>query len=71
MATDFLFIDDILADCCANWLFDELTFVGYKPEENQRGDACEGDSGGPFVMKVKTDHIFSCLVNQFPLLMCK
>ncbi|ELW48852.1 Prothrombin [Tupaia chinensis] len=24
---------------------------GYKPEEQKRGDACEGDSGGPFVMK--------------------
>ncbi|XP_038159173.1 prothrombin [Cyprinodon tularosa] len=25
--------------------------AGYSPEESQRGDACEGDSGGPFVMK--------------------
>ena len=25
---------------------------GYKPGEGKRGDACEGDSGGPFVMKV-------------------
>lgn len=25
---------------------------GYKPNEGKRGDACEGDSGGPFVMKV-------------------
>ncbi|KAM9334231.1 prothrombin [Symphorus nematophorus] len=25
--------------------------AGYKPEDAQRGDACEGDSGGPFVMK--------------------
>ncbi|KAF4009430.1 hypothetical protein G4228_000592 [Cervus hanglu yarkandensis] len=24
---------------------------GYKPGEGKRGDACEGDSGGPFVMK--------------------
>ncbi|XP_041834346.1 prothrombin isoform X2 [Melanotaenia boesemani] len=27
--------------------------AGFKPEESQRGDACEGDSGGPFVMKVR------------------
>lgn len=26
--------------------------AGYRPEDNQRGDSCEGDSGGPFVMKV-------------------
>lgn len=71
MATDFHLIDDISAHLCANWLFDYLTFVGYNPEDNQRGDACEGDSGGPFVMKVKTDHVFSCLGNQFHLLMCK
>ncbi|KAK2917286.1 prothrombin [Channa argus] len=25
--------------------------AGFKPEDTQRGDACEGDSGGPFVMK--------------------
>lgn len=25
---------------------------GFKPDEGRRGDACEGDSGGPFVMKV-------------------
>ncbi len=27
--------------------------AGYKPEDAMRGDACEGDSGGPFVMKVR------------------
>lgn len=27
--------------------------TGYKPEDAKRGDACEGDSGGPFVMKVR------------------
>lgn len=26
--------------------------VGYSPDALKRGDACEGDSGGPFVMKV-------------------
>lgn len=30
-----------------------LHMTGYKPEGTTRGDACEGDSGGPFVMKVK------------------
>ncbi|XP_075044287.1 prothrombin [Mixophyes fleayi] len=25
--------------------------AGYSPDEGMRGDACEGDSGGPFVMK--------------------
>lgn len=34
---------------------DGLLFVsGYRPDDVQRGDACEGDSGGPFVMKVRT-----------------
>ncbi|NP_001027864.1 prothrombin precursor [Takifugu rubripes] len=30
---------------------DNMFCAGYKPEDNKRGDACEGDSGGPFVMK--------------------
>lgn len=30
---------------------DNMFCAGYKPEEGKRGDACEGDSGGPFVMK--------------------
>ncbi|KAM6157943.1 prothrombin [Rhynchocyon petersi] len=30
---------------------DNMFCAGYKPEEEKRGDACEGDSGGPFVMK--------------------
>ncbi|XP_027631213.1 prothrombin [Tupaia chinensis] len=30
---------------------DNMFCAGYKPEEQKRGDACEGDSGGPFVMK--------------------
>ncbi|XP_074129105.1 prothrombin [Sminthopsis crassicaudata] len=30
---------------------DNMFCAGYKPDEEKRGDACEGDSGGPFVMK--------------------
>ncbi|XP_065739028.1 prothrombin isoform X2 [Phocoena phocoena] len=30
---------------------DNMFCAGYKPGEGKRGDACEGDSGGPFVMK--------------------
>nr|XP_044994522.1 prothrombin [Jaculus jaculus] len=30
---------------------DNMFCAGYKIEEGKRGDACEGDSGGPFVMK--------------------
>ncbi|XP_029378356.1 prothrombin [Echeneis naucrates] len=30
---------------------DNMFCAGYKPEDTHRGDACEGDSGGPFVMK--------------------
>ncbi|KAM5248411.1 prothrombin [Ctenodactylus gundi] len=30
---------------------DNMFCAGFKPEEGTRGDACEGDSGGPFVMK--------------------
>ncbi|XP_045681133.1 prothrombin isoform X2 [Phyllostomus hastatus] len=30
---------------------DNMFCAGYKPNEGKRGDACEGDSGGPFVMK--------------------
>ncbi|XP_072235298.1 prothrombin [Leuresthes tenuis] len=30
--------------------------AGFKPEESQRGDACEGDSGGPFVMKYPAEN---------------
>lgn len=35
---------------------DNMFCAGFKPEENRRGDACEGDSGGPFVMKSPTDN---------------
>lgn len=30
---------------------DNMFCAGYNPEDNKRGDACEGDSGGPFTMK--------------------
>uniref|UniRef100_A0A803J2B8 Prothrombin n=1 Tax=Xenopus tropicalis TaxID=8364 RepID=A0A803J2B8_XENTR len=30
---------------------DNMFCAGYNPEDSKRGDACEGDSGGPFVMK--------------------
>ncbi|XP_077462624.1 prothrombin [Stigmatopora argus] len=30
---------------------DNMFCAGYRPEDTERGDACEGDSGGPFVMK--------------------
>ncbi|XP_073204310.1 prothrombin isoform X1 [Lepidochelys kempii] len=33
-------------------LTDNMFCAGYSPEDAKRGDACEGDSGGPFVMKV-------------------
>ncbi|XP_062845539.1 prothrombin [Trichomycterus rosablanca] len=34
---------------------DNMFCAGYSPEDNKRGDACEGDSGGPFVMKNPDD----------------
>ncbi|KAK2857204.1 hypothetical protein Q5P01_005939 [Channa striata] len=35
---------------------DNMFCAGYKPEDAQRGDACEGDSGGPFVMKYPAEN---------------
>ncbi|XP_074853711.1 prothrombin [Carettochelys insculpta] len=35
-------------------LTDNMFCAGYSPEDSKRGDACEGDSGGPFVMKSPT-----------------
>ncbi|XP_007244969.4 prothrombin [Astyanax mexicanus] len=35
---------------------DNMFCAGYSPEDTQRGDACEGDSGGPFVMKNPDDN---------------
>ncbi|XP_057187594.1 prothrombin [Triplophysa rosa] len=34
---------------------DNMFCAGFQPHESTRGDACEGDSGGPFVMKSPTD----------------
>ncbi|KAI1895942.1 hypothetical protein AGOR_G00111960 [Albula goreensis] len=34
---------------------DNMFCAGYAPEDQKRGDACEGDSGGPFVMKSPED----------------
>ncbi|XP_046897617.1 prothrombin isoform X2 [Hypomesus transpacificus] len=35
---------------------DNMFCAGYKPDDPTRGDACEGDSGGPFVMKNPEDN---------------
>uniref|UniRef100_A0A3Q1JG72 Prothrombin n=1 Tax=Anabas testudineus TaxID=64144 RepID=A0A3Q1JG72_ANATE len=35
---------------------DNMFCAGYKPEDIERGDACEGDSGGPFVMKYPAEN---------------
>uniref|UniRef100_I3JR01 Prothrombin n=1 Tax=Oreochromis niloticus TaxID=8128 RepID=I3JR01_ORENI len=35
---------------------DNMFCAGYKPDDNNRGDACEGDSGGPFVMKYPAEN---------------
>uniref|UniRef100_A0A8C7H274 Prothrombin n=1 Tax=Oncorhynchus kisutch TaxID=8019 RepID=A0A8C7H274_ONCKI len=34
----------------------DSTSIRFKPEEHKTGDACEGDSGGPFVMKSPDDN---------------
>lgn len=35
---------------------DNMFCAGFKPEDGNRGDACEGDSGGPFVMKYPAEN---------------
>uniref|UniRef100_A0A8C5UBI9 Prothrombin n=1 Tax=Malurus cyaneus samueli TaxID=2593467 RepID=A0A8C5UBI9_9PASS len=35
---------------------DNMFCAGYRPDDSKRGDACEGDSGGPFVMKNPDDN---------------
>ncbi|KAJ8248912.1 hypothetical protein GJAV_G00229120 [Gymnothorax javanicus] len=43
-------------DSTAIRITDNMFCAGYKPDESKRGDACEGDSGGPFVMKSPEDN---------------
>uniref|UniRef100_A0AAY4CNN3 Prothrombin n=1 Tax=Denticeps clupeoides TaxID=299321 RepID=A0AAY4CNN3_9TELE len=47
-------------DTCKNStsirITDNMFCAGFKPQEKQTGDACEGDSGGPFVMKNPEDN---------------
>ncbi|XP_041949582.1 prothrombin-like isoform X2 [Alosa sapidissima] len=35
---------------------DNMFCAGFRPEQSIYGDGCEGDSGGPFVMKDRTDN---------------
>lgn len=42
---------DICRSSTSIKITDNMFCAGYKPEDFKRGDACEGDSGGPFVMK--------------------
>lgn len=46
---------DICRNSTSVIITDNMFCAGYKPEDSARGDACEGDSGGPFVMKSPTD----------------
>ncbi len=34
-------------------LHNDMFVAGYEPEDSQAGDICEGNDGGPFVMKVR------------------
>ncbi|CAF95775.1 unnamed protein product, partial [Tetraodon nigroviridis] len=43
--------EDVCRSSTSIRITDNMFCAGYKPEDSQRGDACEGDSGGPFVMK--------------------
>ncbi|KAF6734885.1 Prothrombin [Oryzias melastigma] len=42
---------DICRQSTSVRITDNMFCAGYKPDDTKRGDACEGDSGGPFVMK--------------------
>ncbi|KAM9820242.1 prothrombin [Neosynchiropus ocellatus] len=46
---------DICRSSTSVRITDNMFCAGYKPEDSARGDACEGDSGGPFVMKSTDD----------------
>uniref|UniRef100_A0A673XQN6 Prothrombin n=1 Tax=Salmo trutta TaxID=8032 RepID=A0A673XQN6_SALTR len=47
---------DICRDSTSIRITDNMFCAGFKPEEQKTGDACEGDSGGPFVMKSPDDN---------------
>ncbi|KAM7365834.1 hypothetical protein PAMP_016736 [Pampus punctatissimus] len=47
---------DICRSSTSVRITDNMFCAGYKPEDAQRGDACEGDSGGPFVMKYPAEN---------------
>uniref|UniRef100_A0A3Q3AWV8 Prothrombin n=1 Tax=Kryptolebias marmoratus TaxID=37003 RepID=A0A3Q3AWV8_KRYMA len=47
---------DICSKSTSVRITDNMFCAGFKPEESQRGDACEGDSGGPFVMKYPAEN---------------
>ncbi|XP_037552449.1 prothrombin [Nematolebias whitei] len=47
---------DVCRKSTAVRITDNMFCAGFKPEENQNGDACEGDSGGPFVMKYPAEN---------------
>ncbi|KAM7375580.1 hypothetical protein PAMA_014608 [Pampus argenteus] len=47
---------DICRSSTSVRITDNMFCAGYKPEDTQRGDACEGDSGGPFVMKYPAEN---------------
>ncbi|XP_036391610.1 prothrombin [Megalops cyprinoides] len=46
---------DICRSSTSIRITDNMFCAGYKPEDATSGDACEGDSGGPFVMKSPDD----------------
>lgn len=72
--TLFLLNTNTLASWCCSFLFSAgcLCFAGYKPEDIERGDACEGDSGGPFVMKVNNsfteEYLATLCANYFMII---
>uniref|UniRef100_A0A8C4GZS6 Prothrombin n=1 Tax=Dicentrarchus labrax TaxID=13489 RepID=A0A8C4GZS6_DICLA len=47
---------DICRSSTSVRITDNMFCAGFKPEDTKRGDACEGDSGGPFVMKYPAEN---------------
>ncbi|XP_035533307.1 LOW QUALITY PROTEIN: prothrombin [Morone saxatilis] len=47
---------DICRSSTSVRITDNMFCAGFKPEDAKRGDACEGDSGGPFVMKYPVEN---------------